>query len=823
MRRRCTLIACLVFCDRAMDASASSAAGLSSARLGALLLAAAASGGLATWAVLRTSRRDAESASASRGRKPQGDAVVLRESGLVKENGGVRGAPFDAPKLPDSGRNPAPACVAQRSAGGLDAPSSRMSSIDLGHVGPWSGYGAGSEADLRRATGARAAGLPPPPTSAPFSGPVRSASSSRPRRESSAPTDPACVPFWWPTPSAPREDPLDPRPRERYLSWDDYFMSIAFLSAQRSKDPNKQVGAVVVDRKHVIAGIGYNGFPRGCSDQALPWRKIAPTDGSDDLGTKYLYVVHAETNAILNANRAGLEGSSIYVTLFPCNECAKLLIQVGIREVVYHEGKGEAGGRGGLVPRVDSAGGGGQGGFDGTETSVFGRGDTAEDGRHVDREDDGREEEAEEEEEEEAQEEDEKKEEGEDGREGVDKGRGVERAGSGIAYGGGAGRLKAPSNVPVSPNGSFSRALSSRGPASAAVTPRASRDVSDSRQSPFASGGSGHSELDDDANELSPLSSSTSSSFSTGSSGESAKVAGGEPGDANAQRSSPSSSQVAAIAPSPPAASPSRLPTRSRRALSLHASSNPFSPDFDRAASGQSLQVAGTPIPSRAPSYAALGSIPLLGSSHPSSSSPAAPDLGARTETGEERTGDEEAENGEGTMAAERDARQLGIARADSALPMPAASPARPIPTRNPSRSSLRGGELAASSPLRSPARPDVPRARFSPSGSLYASSAALVAPERRATAELRAGFLEDERMSSGVVSAQLAPLSSHLAATPSSPSPSRVPSSPMLTHRTLRAAKKAKAARDAQYCASRRMLAMAGVAVRQHKFEHEP
>ncbi|GLC37530.1 hypothetical protein PLESTB_001757600 [Pleodorina starrii] len=138
-----------------------------------------------------------------------------------------------------------------------------------------------------------------------------------------------------------RRDPTDPAPRSGSLSWDDYFMALAFLSAERSKDPNKQVGAVIVNCDNVILGIGYNGFPRGCCDSDLPWAKEASGPGGlpDPLGTKYPYVVHAESNALLNKNAASVAGARIYVTMFPCNECAKLLIQAGIREVVYHEDK----------------------------------------------------------------------------------------------------------------------------------------------------------------------------------------------------------------------------------------------------------------------------------------------------------------------------------------------------------------------------------------------------------------------------------------------------------------------------------------------------
>jgi dCMP deaminase len=118
--------------------------------------------------------------------------------------------------------------------------------------------------------------------------------------------------------------------REEYLSWDDYFMSVALLSAKRSKDPSTQVGACIVNNSNVIESIGYNGLPKGCSDDEFPWEK----DG-DILNTKYPFVVHAELNAILNARGKDLSNCRIYVALFPCNECAKAIIQTGITEVVY--------------------------------------------------------------------------------------------------------------------------------------------------------------------------------------------------------------------------------------------------------------------------------------------------------------------------------------------------------------------------------------------------------------------------------------------------------------------------------------------------------
>ncbi|CAI9787322.1 unnamed protein product [Fraxinus pennsylvanica] len=130
------------------------------------------------------------------------------------------------------------------------------------------------------------------------------------------------------------QNPFDPTKRKGYLSWDDYFMAIAFLSAERSKDPNRQVGACLVSQKGIILGIGYNGFPRGCSDDKLPWSKKSKND--DPLETKYPYVCHAEVNAILNTNHASAAGQRLYVTMFPCNECAKIIIQSGVLEVIYY-------------------------------------------------------------------------------------------------------------------------------------------------------------------------------------------------------------------------------------------------------------------------------------------------------------------------------------------------------------------------------------------------------------------------------------------------------------------------------------------------------
>lgn len=119
--------------------------------------------------------------------------------------------------------------------------------------------------------------------------------------------------------------------REDYISWDEYFMGIALFSAMRSKDPSTQVGACIVNDDNKIMSVGYNGFPRGCSDDEFPWERSG--DSSND--TKYPFVCHAELNAILNSGGNNLAGSRIYVTLFPCNECAKSIIQSGIKEVIY--------------------------------------------------------------------------------------------------------------------------------------------------------------------------------------------------------------------------------------------------------------------------------------------------------------------------------------------------------------------------------------------------------------------------------------------------------------------------------------------------------
>ncbi|KAM8938710.1 deoxycytidylate deaminase [Pelodytes ibericus] len=123
--------------------------------------------------------------------------------------------------------------------------------------------------------------------------------------------------------------------RDDYLEWREYFMAVAFLAAQRSKDPSSQVGACIVNSENKIVGIGYNGMPNGCHDDLLPWARTAP----NKLDTKYPYVCHAELNAIMNKNSADVKGCVMFVALFPCNECAKLIIQAGIKEVVFMSDK----------------------------------------------------------------------------------------------------------------------------------------------------------------------------------------------------------------------------------------------------------------------------------------------------------------------------------------------------------------------------------------------------------------------------------------------------------------------------------------------------
>lgn len=123
--------------------------------------------------------------------------------------------------------------------------------------------------------------------------------------------------------------------RDDYLEWSDYFMATAFLAAKRSKDPCSQVGACIVNKENRIVGVGYNGMPFGCSDDEYPWNKTS----SSQLENKYLYVCHAEMNAILNKNCSDVKNCTMYVALFPCNECAKLIIQSSIEEVIYMSDK----------------------------------------------------------------------------------------------------------------------------------------------------------------------------------------------------------------------------------------------------------------------------------------------------------------------------------------------------------------------------------------------------------------------------------------------------------------------------------------------------
>lgn len=122
--------------------------------------------------------------------------------------------------------------------------------------------------------------------------------------------------------------------RQDYISWDEYFMGVALLSGMRSKDPNTQVGACIVSPDNKILSMGYNGFPIGCSDDEFPWEREGP-----ELENKYFYSTHSELNAILNYRGGSLDGAKLYVTLFPCNECAKAIIQAGIKTVVYDSDK----------------------------------------------------------------------------------------------------------------------------------------------------------------------------------------------------------------------------------------------------------------------------------------------------------------------------------------------------------------------------------------------------------------------------------------------------------------------------------------------------
>ncbi len=123
--------------------------------------------------------------------------------------------------------------------------------------------------------------------------------------------------------------------REDYITWDEYFMGVAMLSAQRSKDPSTQVGACIVSQDNKILSMGYNGLPIGCSDDEFPWEK----DDETPEHSKYFYSTHSELNAILNYRGGSLDGTKLYVTLFPCNECAKACIQAGIKTIIYADDK----------------------------------------------------------------------------------------------------------------------------------------------------------------------------------------------------------------------------------------------------------------------------------------------------------------------------------------------------------------------------------------------------------------------------------------------------------------------------------------------------
>ena len=124
--------------------------------------------------------------------------------------------------------------------------------------------------------------------------------------------------------------------RKDYISWDEAFMTMAKVSAMRSKDPSSQVGAVIVDDTNHILSVGYNGAPNGFNDDIFPWAREG-----EALNTKYLYVCHAEMNALsnFNGNKTSLKGAKIYVTLFPCSNCSKLIVQNGITEVIFDSDK----------------------------------------------------------------------------------------------------------------------------------------------------------------------------------------------------------------------------------------------------------------------------------------------------------------------------------------------------------------------------------------------------------------------------------------------------------------------------------------------------
>lgn len=118
--------------------------------------------------------------------------------------------------------------------------------------------------------------------------------------------------------------------REDYISWDEFFMGVALLASKRSKDPNTQVGACIVNSENRILSVGYNGAPNGFDDNYFPWQREGKI-------TKYPYVCHAELNAILNfrGNMREFENATIYTLYFPCTECCKAIIQAGIKHIKY--------------------------------------------------------------------------------------------------------------------------------------------------------------------------------------------------------------------------------------------------------------------------------------------------------------------------------------------------------------------------------------------------------------------------------------------------------------------------------------------------------
>jgi len=128
--------------------------------------------------------------------------------------------------------------------------------------------------------------------------------------------------------------------RKNYLSWDDTFMIMAQIIAQRSKDPSTQTGAIVVDKNNIVLGVGYNGWPRGIKEGHFSWSNDCGPNKKNILNTKYPYVVHAEVNAILNANQS-VKGAKLYCLLFPCIECTKIIIQSGIKNITYQDDRSD--------------------------------------------------------------------------------------------------------------------------------------------------------------------------------------------------------------------------------------------------------------------------------------------------------------------------------------------------------------------------------------------------------------------------------------------------------------------------------------------------